>query len=1114
LNGSKSTIKARFSQENQHLVPKLLNILYHTKFLEMNVLRITILLLFSLPLFSQEIDLKDLEGMKMRNIGPAGMSGRVTTIDVNLSNPAEIFVGTASGGVWKSGSGGIDWEPIFDEQPVQAIGALAINQLNPSEIWVGTGEGNPRNSHNSGEGIFKSLDGGKTWTCMGLEKTRLIHRVIIHRDNPDIVYVGVLGSAWGPSEERGVYKTTDGGKTWKKMLYINEETGVADLVVDPTNPNKLIAAMWEFGRKPWTFNSGGKGSGIHISYDGGESWKKITEEDGLPKGNLGRIGLAIAPSKPNIVYALVEAKKNGLYKSTDGGLKWKKIADKNIGNRPFYYADIFVDPQNENRIFNLHSYVTISEDGGKTFSPLLPYRSYSGVHPDHHAFWIHPTNPDFVIEGNDGGLNISHDRGKTWRFVENLPLAQFYHINYDMDVPYHVFGGMQDNGSWIGPSSIWKRGGIKNEDWQEVYFGDGFDVMLRRDNNRYGWAMSQGGNLGYFDRETGKTKFVKPLHPDGTELRFHWNAGLAQNPFHDCGIYYGSQFLHKSMDCGESWEIISPDLTTNDPKKQKQAESGGLTLDVTQAENHTTILAIAPSPVDEQVIWVGTDDGNLQLTKDGGRNWTNFADQLPGCPKGSWIPQIEVSLKNAGEAFVIVNNYRRNDYTPYAYHTKDFGKTWKRIVNEEKVKGHTLSIVQDPEEPRLLFLGTDYGLYVSFNEGESWQQWMKGFPSVSTRDLKIHPREHDLIVGTFGRSAWILDDIRPLREIARTQGKVLEKDFAVFPAPDAYHANYRSVEGSRFIADAVFVGDNKGSNAILRVWVKKKDKEEEEEEEKNEKEEDEAAEEEEVMAASTTDTLETADQGEKIPKGKVKVEVYDAEGNLLLTYYRKVKEGMNRIFWNLRQKGVRYPSWSTPKKDEPLDDPSGYRVMPGTYKLVLAYADEKDSTLVTVKEDPRAPMSASDREAMNQAYEEFYQMVEKARKGFDQLKEAKATIKRVNELLIHVPDSTKKAIVKQGKTVQDSLQKVMELYRMPQNTKGIVRTSDKLTSYLSRASGYIGASDGPPGQMAQFAKRDAEKKLAEVLQATNEILSGDWKKYQEAVEAIEFSVFKSFEQIE
>jgi photosystem II stability/assembly factor-like uncharacterized protein len=590
---------------------------------------ITLLLLSGMA-FGQPIDVEQLKGLKIRNIGPAGMSGRVTTIDVVLSEPDIIYAGTASGGVWKSTSGGIDWKPIFDEEATQSVGALAINQHNPSVVWVGTGEGNPRNSHNSGGGIYRSLDAGRNWQLMGLEATRNIHRVIIHPDDPNTVYVAALGSIWGTNPERGVYKTTDGGETWEKILYVNESVGCADLVIDPSNPNKLIAAMWEYGRKPWTFNSGGEGSGMYVTHDGGKTWEERTEKDGLPKGKLGRMGLAIAPSKPNVVYALIEGEKeNAIYRSDDGGFSWKKRGTRNIGSRPFYYADIFVDSKNENRLYSIFSLVNKSEDGGKTFVTLLPYY---GVHPDHHAWWIHPDDPNYIIDGNDGGLNISRDGGESWRFIENIPVAQFYHINYDMSIPYRVGGGMQDNGSWVGPSMALEAGGIRNSAWQEIFFGDGFDVVFHPTKKNMAYGMSQGGNVGLVDMETGKSTFIRPTHPDSVELRFNWNAAIAQDPFNDCGVYYGSQFLHKSLDCGQSWEILSPDLTTNDTTKQKQNASGGLTIDATGAENYTTITAIAPSPVDDKVIWVGTDDGNLQLTRDGGRDLDQPGRQTFRCP--------------------------------------------------------------------------------------------------------------------------------------------------------------------------------------------------------------------------------------------------------------------------------------------------------------------------------------------------------------------------------------------------------------------------------------------------------------------------------------------------
>ncbi|MEM1328050.1 MAG: hypothetical protein AAGI23_18970 [Bacteroidota bacterium] len=1086
-------------------------------------------LICSITLQAQPLNTEQLEGMKVRNIGPAGMSGRVTSIDVDLSNSDRIFIGTASGGVWKSENGGINWTPIFDDEATQSIGAVAINQKNPSIIWAGTGEGNPRNSQNSGGGIYKSIDGGETWEMVGLEKTKTIHRIIIHRDNPNVVYVGAQGSAWGPNEERGVYRTTDGGKNWEKILYVNDETGIADLVVDPSNPDKLMAAMWEFGRKPWTFNSGGEGSGLYVSFDGGDTWTERTSEDGLPKGTLGRMGLAIAPSMPNIVYAYVEAKENGMYKSMDGGQNWKKVAtDKTeIGNRPFYYADIYVDPQNENRVYSLYSLVSKSEDGGKNFEVIMPYWGTKTVHPDYHALWIHPDDPNYMIIGNDGGLNISRDRAESWRFVDNLPLAQFYHINYDMDYPYKVAGGMQDNGSWVGPSQVWKSGGIRNNDWQEVFFGDGFDVVFHPSDSRYVYAMSQGGNVGMVDRETGKMDFIKPINTkDETPLRFHWNAAIAQSPFSDCGLYFGSQFVHKSDDCGKSWTIISPDLTTNDTTKQKQYESGGLTIDDTRAENHTTILAIAPSPVDEDVIWVGTDDGNLQITRDGGKNWTNVNSKLTGMKVGSWIPQIEVSTRNAGEAFVIVNDYRRNDWRPMAYHTADYGQTFTSIIDEEQVSGHALSIVQDPEEENLLFLGTDYGLYISIDKGKNWSQWMNGFPSVSTRDLKIHPREHDLIIGTFGRAAWIMDDIRPLREIAKSGGKVLEQDFALFDAPEAYMAEYRSVDGIRFAADGEFIGDNKGSMAMMTLWVKPEEMKNEKlkmtNEELTSKKENKKmspkkrgkkiegeGEREERMDTEEGDEEKT--EKKKRPE-KVKFQVFDSKGDTIRTFSTKIDTGINRVYWNLRRDGIYFPSRRAPRAD--ADKPSGYEVRPGTYKVVAHFGDMKDSTMVNVHFDPRLDEKAINFAAREQAYEDYYSLVETATKGFQQLQDVSKTIGLVEKALVNAPDSTLKMIKEEGKELKKRIGELEKLYMQPEGMKGIQRTSDNLTSTLYGISSYIGNITQEPTQTVKLLMERARAEVAEVVGQVNEFVQNDFATYQKSVEEVQYSLFEPIEEIE
>ncbi len=1063
----------------------------------------------------QKVNMDLLKDIKPRNIGPAGMSGRVTSIDVDLSDADIIYAGTASGGVWKSTNGGIQWEPIFDDQEIISIGAVHINQSNPSEVWVGTGEGNPRNSHNSGGGIYRSLDGGKTWKMMGLEKTKNIHRIIVHKDNPDVVYVAALGSIWGENPERGVYRTTDGGETWELILSANSATGCADLVVDPNNPNKLIAALWEYGRKPWTFNSGGEGSGLFVTHDGGDTWVQRIAKDGLPKGMLGRIGLAIAPSKTNIVYALVEAKENALYKSSDGGVNWTKVGTKNIGNRPFYYSDIFVDPKNENRIYSLFSLVNISEDGGKSFRTLLPY---SGVHPDHHAWWIHPEDPTYMINGNDGGLNITRDGGETWRFVSNLPLAQFYHINYDMDIPYNVAGGMQDNGSWIGPSTLWQRGGIRNHEWQEIYFGDGFDVVFRPDNNRYAYAMSQQGRVGMIDRETGYTKPIQPTHPDDSMvLRWNWNAAIAQDPFSDCGLYFGSQFVHYSTDCGDSWEVISPDLTTNDTTKQKQMESGGLTIDATGAENFTTIVAIAPSPVDKNVIWVGTDDGNLQLTQDRGQTWTNLADRLPGAKAGSWIPYIEVSQKNAGEAFVIVNDYRRNDFTPMAFHTADFGATWKRIADESQVKGYAQAIVQDPEEENLLFLGTDNGLYVSIDGAQNWTRWTNGYPAASTIDLKIHPREHDLIIGTFGRAAWILDDIRPLREMAKSQGKVMEAEIAMFEAPDAYMASYKSYDGFHFPADGIYAGENRRSGAMLTVWRKPPTKKEKpmpkmEEEVKSKKGKKKKAKAEEMVANEPAPKEEKKEEKVKMPKdGKAKFYVIDQGGDTIRTFSAKLDTGMNRIYWPMNRDGVRFPSRATVKAD--ADPNGGPRVLPGTYTVAVKYGPHTSSTEVEVKADPRLPFTMDQMKAKDAAIRQHEAVVTKATEGFEQLKEAKKTVKRVMTAIEHAPEEEKEAMKKMVKDLNKELARLEKLYMMPQGLKGIQRSSSNLQSTLFFANRAISSADGAPNQAAQRAMAKAEKHTKSVLNEINKFFEGDFKSFQEKVEETDFSMFKDYEAI-
>ena len=1067
--------------------------------------RLLLCLLFTplsiFTLFSQKIDLEQLKNIKPRSIGPAAMSGRVTSIDVDLKNNI-IYCGAAAGGVWKSQSGGITWTPIFDKESTQSIGAVTVNQNNPSEIWVGTGEGNPRNSQNFGDGIFKSLDGGKTWRNMGLKGSRALHRIIIHRDNSDVVFVAGIGSAYGPNEDRGVFKTTDGGKTWKKCLYVNSETGCADLITDPSNPNKLIAAMWEYGRKPWTFNSGGKGSGIYVSYDAGETWEKRTDKDGLPKGEIGRCGLTLCKTKPNVVYAVVEAKENGIYRSDDGGIKWRKVGEN--GDRPFYYAEIYCDPQNENRLYNIFSRVHKSEDGGKSWSELL---DYNHVHPDHHAWWIHPETPQYMIDGNDGGVALTHDGGINWQFATNLPLGQFYHVNLDDEIPYNIYGGLQDNGSWVGPSAVWRSGGIRNADWQELYFGDGFDVMPRKGNNRYTYAMSQGGSLAYIDTKTGANQFIQPQHPEGVELRYNWNSAMAQDPFNDCGVYYGSQFVHYTKDCGQSWTIISPDLTTQDTMKINGAKrTGGLTPDVTFAENHCTIIALAPSAVDKNVIWVGTDDGNLQLTTDGGKTWNNLSSKINGFPKSGWIPQIEVSTKNAGEAFVVVNNYRLNDWKPYAFHTTDYGKTWERIVSDGQVAAYCLSIVQDSEVPNLWFLGTDFGLYFTIDGGKNWTKWTNDFPSVPIFDMKIHPRDGDLVLATFGRAFWVLDDIRPLRELAKTQGAVLTKKFKVFDAPDAYLAAFRSYQGERFSADAIYEGRNKSPVAAINIWNKIKPEEKKDSIGKK------------IEDARPT-TAPTGGGGGRRGGGggatgsdKATLRVYTEGGQLIRTFTSNLDTGMNKVFWFLNKKGVRQASWEDVRPD--ADEPNGSTVLPGRYKVVVSYQNEKDSTWVAVKLDPRSNLTIPDLVEKDAIITDFQKVAEKSGLAFNRLKEANKTIDLVDaQLGANAPDSVKTQVSKWGKAVKDSIANLQKLFLSPRDAKGIVRTAGVLSDALQRAQFMLGSSQGKPQGNALTAVAKAKKQATEVIDKVNTFFENDWKKYQEQVEMVKYSLFKKYEPL-
>ncbi|SIN67121.1 WD40/YVTN/BNR-like repeat-containing protein [Algoriphagus halophilus] len=878
--------------------------------------KLTFLLLFVVighAVFAQSTDLSGLQNLNVRNVGPANMSGRITAIDVVTSNPKIMYVGAASGGVWKSENGGSAWKPVFDDQPTQNIGALAIQQSNPEVIWVGTGEGNPRNSMNLGMGVFKSQDGGKTWQHMGLKETKTIHRIIIDPKDANTVYVGAMGDPFTANEHRGLYKTTDGGKTWEKILFSNNQSGIADLVMHPENPNILFAALYEHKRTPYYFTSGGSGSGLYVTKDGGVTWQQQGENEGLPAGELGRIGLAISLSNPERMYAKIEAKRNAIYRSDNGGNTWQLINDdpKFANNRPFYFQDLAIDTEDPDRLYNIYQPLSVSYDGGKSFDPvpMIPADETKGIHADFHAFWVNPNDAQHFIIGGDGGLGITYDHGKSWYFPESIPVAQFYHVGVDHDVPYNVYGGMQDNGNWSGPAYTWKRGGIRTLYWQYLVGGDGFDIAPDLDNSRFGYGSSQNGDLYRYDKITGYYVSIQPPAPDlATSLRFNWNAGFAKNPFDSNSVYYGSQYVHKTYDKGRTWEIISPDLTTNNPAHQK-ADYGGLTLDVSGAERYNSILTIAPSSLNDQIIWVGTDDGQVQLTTDAGKTWKNITSNIQEMPEEGWVAQIEASRYEEGAAWMVVNNYRKGDYAPYLFQTKDFGNTWHRMADEGQVRGYALSVIQDPEESGLVFLGTEHGLWISFDEGESWEQFQNGFPSVSTMDLKIQEPESALIIGTFGRAIWILDDLLSLREIASGR---LKSGINAMPMNDAVQVKglFINPPGNIWSGfNTTFEGENKVFQQTKIPFYLS-----------------------EIPEENRT----------------VTARIYDAENRLINTVESsQLEKGLNYMIWKLDE----HSSSLRPKGTDEFS--RDIPVLPGEYKIVLSFGEYLDSTAVQVIPDPR-----------------------------------------------------------------------------------------------------------------------------------------------------------------
>ncbi len=999
-----------------------------------------------------QLDSTFFKRMEARSIGPTGMSGRVGAIDAVEGDPDIVYVGAATGGLWKSANGGVTWTPLTDSLAAASIGAIAMYQPNPDVVWIGTGERNRRNSAGVGTGLYRSLDAGKTWTRMGLENTGAIDAILLDPKDPNVVYVGALGNTWADTEDRGVYKSTDGGKTWRKILYINARTGAGDLVMDPSNPNHLIAGMWEHRRWPWFFKSGGPGSGIYTTYDGGETWKKLGPTEGLPEGELGRTGLDFARGKPDVVYALLEAKQSVVMRSADGGDTWTITNQtRNINGRPFYYGQIRADPTNENRVWIVESPVKISEDGGKNFRTLL---GFDQVHVDHHAFWVSATGK-VIWDGNDGGVYLSRDHGATWRFQENLPFSQFYHIAVDIETPYHVYGGLQDNGSFTAAAAPWHNGGIRTYDWDEVAFGDGMAAFPDPKNARYGFTSTQNGDITRFDRLTGERKVIKPAPPDtGVELRFNWNPGLSFDPL-DGSIYLGSQFVHQSMDMGETWTTISPDLTTNDSTKQHR-DSGGLTFDVSGAEFHTTILQIAPSPVKRGMIWVGTDDGNVQVTRDGGRTWDNTSSRIRGVPAATWVPHIEPSRFDSASAFVVFDDHRRGNNQPYVFKTTDFGRTWISLVTPE-LQYFLHTIVQDPANPNVLYLGSEFGLYVSLNGGRSWTLW-RGVPRVPVQGLVVHPREHDLVIGTHGRGAWILDDVRPLRALA-ADPTITGQALHLFEIPPAMQYRERQVPGPRFTGDAMFLGKNRPYGALLSYFIK-----------------------------------------DGSDSGKVTIEMLTGD-TVIRAFKGQAKSGFNRAAWTLTRNGFRTPRNEDQPQPETDELPSGPDAIPGTYTVRVTWQGNTSSATVLVVADPRFGVSDADRRAKLNAQLMAGQRLEVATEAVNRLRDAKKAVDRVNEQLASKDGDASKALRAAGDSLKKKLTGVEELFTGRRDIQGFLGGGGNVLSRMGEVLGALESSWDAPTQAQMAYLEQAEQVLQAALVPFNRVMGEDVAAYRARVTA-------------
>ena len=989
--------------------------------------------------------------IKARHLGPALMSGRVSDIEGHPTDSKTIFIGTAGGGVWKSQDGGVMFNSIFDKH-CQSIGCVAIDPVNPDKtIWVGTGEVWTRNSTSIGDGIYKSNNGGKSWKKMGLEKSDRISSIQINPNNTDEVFVGVQGALWGPNEERGVYKTIDGGLTWEKIFYIDENTGCSELVMDPKNPNILYASFWEHRRTAWSFSSGGEQCGLYKSIDGGKSWNKIHQ--GFPKGTLGRIAIAIAPSNSSILYSVIESadkKLSGMYRSEDAGENWKHLnSDFGLVVRPFYFSRIVVHPKNPDIVVKAGLFGSFSRDGGKTFKGL------GAMHPDIHDFWFDIKDGDKMFVATDGGLYRSMNSGATMEMVQTLPISQFYHVSVDNQKPYMIYGGLQDNGSWYGPSS--SPGGVEGRDWETIGFGDGFRVYSHPEKPNITYSEMQGAEaIWRYDSDIKQSKVVKPLPVKGDpKLRFNWNAPITTSPNSADRLYVGSQFLHVSDDMGDNWRKISPDLTTDDKLKQEQEGSGGLSKDNSGAENHCTIFTIAESELDQNIIWIGTDDGNVQVTKDAGKTWSNVTENLKGLPANTWCYHIEASVFEKGTAYAVFDGHTSNDKNTYCYKTTDFGATWTSIITDD-VYGFARSFQEDFENPNLLFLGTEFGLYVTLNGGKNWVKFENNMPATAIHYITMQKETNDLVMGTHGRGIIIMDDVSPLRQISEKM--MAEKLFFMEMKP--FEMSEQSDFGGTS-SPTQFVGANPSTNARITYYLSKRH-----------------------------------------TFGKMSMKVLDKDGNFVSNLTPGKKKGINIVNWSFYGMGPRIAKGKSFARGG-MTPP---RVPAGEYTIVVKKGKESYQTKIQVEYTKNSIFSLAERK----------QQFEVSKMLFGLNEELAYMVYVMDEFIVHSEKTSKenskmkKTGLKLTKELND-LKKVLVI-TSGDNYVGTVENQlrEKMSNVYGAITGYYGAPTKT--QMQNIALIEGEMNSAR--KNFSSIQSGSLSKYVNALKKNEITApnLKTFEE--